>query len=53
MVLINSEDNQELDMEWVALLMSARSKGFSAEDVREIILCLRESSKEGMEDTAV
>jgi hypothetical protein len=53
MVLVNSEDNQDLDMEWVALLMSARSKGFSTEDVRKIFLCLQESGKEGIEGTAV
>nr|MBC9203194.1 anti-repressor SinI family protein [Paenibacillus sp. PL91] len=53
MVLINSNDNQDLDMEWVALIMNARSLGFSKEDVRKVLLCLEESKKDDIQETAV
>lgn len=53
MVLVKSEDNQDLDMEWVALIMNARSLGFSKEDVRKVLLCLEESKKDDIQETAV
>jgi uncharacterized protein (UPF0335 family) len=53
MVLVQSEDNQDLDMEWVTLIMSARSMGFDSEDVRKILKVLAESGKDGAADTAV
>lgn len=53
MVLIESENNQGLDDEWVALIMNARTLGFNVEDVRKVLLCLKESSKDEMQDTAV
>lgn len=53
MVLVNSGDNQDLDIEWVALIMNARSLGFSMEDVRKVLQCLEESKKDDIQDTAV
>jgi hypothetical protein len=53
MVLINSDDNKDLDMEWVALIMNARSLGFSKEDVRKVLLALEESKKDDIQETAV
>ncbi|MBD2872030.1 hypothetical protein [Paenibacillus arenilitoris] len=53
MVLVPSEDHQELDMEWVTLIMRARSMGFNQDEVRKIIKVLAESGKDGMEETAV
>lgn len=53
MILIESENKQDLDDEWVALIMNARTLGFSVEDVRKVLLCLKESSKDEIQDTAV
>ncbi|RCW42717.1 DNA-binding anti-repressor SinI [Paenibacillus prosopidis] len=52
MVLFGSENKQVLDDEWVALIMNARTLGFSVEDVRKVLLCLKESGKDEMQDTA-
>ncbi|WP_327205166.1 anti-repressor SinI family protein [Paenibacillus sp. Soil522] len=51
MGLVKSEDNQDLDLEWVALIKSARSMGFTIEDVRKVFLCL--SDKDDTQETAV
>lgn len=53
MVLVKSEDNQDLDMEWVALIKDARSLGFSKDDVRKVLLCLAESKGNDIQDAAV
>ncbi|NIK76082.1 hypothetical protein FHS15_001189 [Paenibacillus castaneae] len=54
MMLTKLEDNHELDSEWVALIMNARAKGFSKEDIRKVLLCIQESAKGEMEEeTAV
>jgi DNA-binding transcriptional MerR regulator len=53
MVLVKSENNQELDMEWVALIDNARSLGFSKEDVRKVLLCLSESKCNDIQEAAV
>ncbi|CAM4113334.1 anti-repressor SinI family protein [Paenibacillus alkaliterrae] len=53
MVLVKSEDNQDLDKEWVALIKDARSMGFTKEDVRKVLLCLQESGKDDTKETAV
>ncbi|WP_144023635.1 anti-repressor SinI family protein [Paenibacillus sp. FSL H8-0548] len=53
MVLVKSEDNQDLDMEWVALIQNARSLGFSKDDVRKVLLCLTESKTNDIQETAV
>ncbi|WP_224723448.1 anti-repressor SinI family protein [Paenibacillus vietnamensis] len=53
MVLVNSEDYQDLDLEWVALMKNARAMGFSKEDVRKVLLCLQESGKPDNRETAV
>jgi hypothetical protein len=53
MVLVKADDQQDLDMEWVALIMNARSLGFSKEDVRKVLLCLEESKSDDIQDTAV
>lgn len=53
MVLINSDDHQDLDLEWVALIMNARTLGFSKEDVQKALLILKESSNDEMQGTAV
>lgn len=39
-------ENQELDSEWVALIMNAKTKGFSKEDIRKVLLLLKESSND-------
>ncbi|WP_169507538.1 hypothetical protein [Paenibacillus harenae] len=53
MVLVQSEDNQDLDMEWVTLIMNARSMGFETEDLRKILKVLAENGNDGAADTAV
>lgn len=53
MVLINSDDHQDLDLEWVALIMNARTLGYSKEDVQKALLILKESSNDEMQDAAV
>lgn len=39
-------EKQELDSEWVALIMNAKTKGFSKEDIRKVLLLLKESSND-------
>ncbi|WP_424767289.1 anti-repressor SinI family protein [Paenibacillus sp. sgz302251] len=53
MVLVGSENNQDLDMDWVALIMSARTLGLSKEDIRKVLLILKESDNDEMQETAV
>ncbi len=53
MGLIKSENTQDLDLEWVALIKSARSMGFTKEDVRKVFLCLQESDKDDTQETSV
>ncbi|WP_144376746.1 anti-repressor SinI family protein [Paenibacillus sp. FSL A5-0031] len=53
MVLAKAEDIQELDMEWVTLIMKARSLGFSKDEVRKVLLCLEESKDNDVQVTAV
>ncbi|WP_081417100.1 anti-repressor SinI family protein [Paenibacillus sp. Soil522] len=53
MVLAKSENNQDLDMEWVALIMDARTLGLSKEDIRKALLLLKENGKDDMQETAV
>jgi hypothetical protein len=53
MVLVESGNNQELDKEWVTLIMNARKQGFSIEDVQKVLFCLKESGKDEIEETAV
>lgn len=54
MVLVNSGDYLDLDMEWVTLIMNARSLGLSKEDLRKVLQCLAEESKrDDIQDPAV
>jgi len=53
MVLTKAEDIQELDKEWVTLIMKARSLGFSTDDVRKVLHCLEESKGNDIQVTAV
>ncbi|MNZ92590.1 Anti-repressor SinI [compost metagenome] len=45
--------SQELDMEWVALMMKAKMIGYTKEDVRKALTVLKESNRADREETAV
>jgi len=53
MTLLQAENIQELDMEWVELILSARKMGLNTEDIRKALLCLEEEGKSAMQDKAV
>lgn len=53
MTLGQVENIQDLDMEWVELILSARKMGFNTEEIRKALLCIKEESKADMQDKAV
>jgi len=53
MSLLNSVQETELDVEWVELILSARSKGFSADEVKKMLAILKEKGQTLMQENAV
>lgn len=51
--MVDSTDNHDLDADWVALIMNARSLGFTKEDVRKVLLALKDNGQSEMQETAV
>ncbi|MEF2245678.1 MULTISPECIES: hypothetical protein [unclassified Paenibacillus] len=50
---LNSVYETELDVEWVELMLSARSKGFTAEEVKTVLAILKEKGQTLIQDNAV
>lgn len=53
MTRLNSVLETELDVEWVELMLSARSKGFTVEEVKTVLAVLMEKGQTQMQDNAV
>ncbi|MGM0880078.1 MAG: DNA-binding anti-repressor SinI [Bacillota bacterium] len=53
MVLVKSDDDQDLDTEWVALIMDARTLGLSKEDILKALHTLKESGKDEIQESAI
>lgn len=48
-----SDNQQPLDGEWVELMLYAKSKGLTKEEVRKILLILREQEEAVVQESAV
>ncbi|MHA6485262.1 anti-repressor SinI family protein [Paenibacillus sp. strain BS8-2] len=48
-----SDNQQELDAEWVELMLSARSKGLTTEEVSKVLRILQEQGQSNIKENAV
>ncbi|MBH5317289.1 anti-repressor SinI family protein [Paenibacillus sp. GSMTC-2017] len=53
MTLLVSDNQLELDKEWVELILQARDKGLSIDDVRKLLSTLREEGFAKLQESAV
>ncbi|RIX52621.1 DNA-binding anti-repressor SinI [Paenibacillus nanensis] len=53
MIQVISNSQLELDEEWVELMLCARDKGLTVEEVRKVLLILQEEGKTIIQESAV
>ncbi|GKU75826.1 DNA-binding anti-repressor SinI [Paenibacillus sp. L3-i20] len=53
MTLFNTDNQMELDEEWVDLILRARAKGLTIEEVSKALRVLQEEGKDRLQESAV
>lgn len=53
MTAIYSDNQQQLDMEWVELILLARTKGLTKDQIRKALSILTEEKRHELEESAI
>ncbi|MFD0588416.1 hypothetical protein ACFQZE_10420 [Paenibacillus sp. GCM10027627] len=53
MIRFKSDNQQELDAEWVELMLYARAKGLTVEEVSKVLRILQEEGHSFIQESAV